>query len=211
MFKSENEIKNEYHGKLDIFFDNFYEYIKEKNNDFSNKEKVLILFEFIYRFKKLPDENLLNSFKDLISSNEKNNNNFNKFDYNKSDLIKISFLLTKWDSISINKQEAINTGDLVANLFIKNGLEKLKSEEIKNILINFCRNKLNPNIELLTHLEPYIIKNILKYDIKSIVAIFYAYLSNFRGTDFFIKTLGFTIKARIKEASIEGMEILFII
>jgi hypothetical protein len=53
-------------------------------------------------------------------------------------------------------------------------------------------------------MEPYIIKNILNYDIKSIVAIFYAYLSNFRGTDFFIKTLGFTIKSRIKEASIDG-------
>ena len=77
--------------------------------------------------------------------------------------------------------------------------------KFKNVLINFSRNKLNPNIELLTHFEPYIIKNLLTYDIKTLVAIFYAYVSNFRGSDFYIKTLGFSISSRIKEASIEGI------
>ena len=204
IFKSEFEIKSESDEKLSLFFEEIYRLVDEKSKELTKKELVLILFEFIYRFKLIiPDKKILNSLKELFSENRQILQS-QIFSYDKSELIKISFLLSKYESLNISKDEAISYLDLIENGLINFGLEQLNLEEIKIIIINFAKNKLNANLELFIHLEPYIIKSILNIDIKTLVTIFYAYLSNYRGSDFFVKTLGFSIKSRIKETSIDG-------
>ncbi len=201
VFKSEGEIKNECENKINIFLDKFIRNIAAKKESFSNKDLMNIAFEYIYRFKQIPLQEIIEKIKNIIKYDElKSSDN----DYNKNDILKFSYLLTKFDSLKLT-EEAEKAYDDLAILLIKRGLENLNKNEIKNILFNFTRNKLPPNIELFSLLEPYIIKEINNFDFKSLIHIFTAYIKNYIGTDFFIKTLGFHLGARLKEANIDGI------
>jgi len=201
VFKSETTIKNDFQNKLNLLLEKLMSNLIAKKESYSNKDLMNITFEFIYRYKKIPSPEMIEAIKNILKYEElKNIDN----DYTKNDLLKFSNILTKFESLKLTEEETIKTYDDLASLLIKRGLENLKNDEIKNVIFNFTRNKLLPNIELLTLLEPYIIREINKFDFKSLTHIFNAYVKNFTGSDFFLKTLGFHLGARLKEASING-------
>ena len=205
VFKSEREIKNECENKISLFLEKIMSNIAAKKESFSNKDLMNIAFECIYRFKQIPSQEIIEAIKNIIKYDELNHPDI---DYNKNDILKFSFLLTKFESLKLLTQEAQNTYDVLSNLLINRGLENLNNDEIKNVMFNFTRNKLAPSQELFTLLEPYIIKEINNFEFKSLIHIFSAYIKNFRGSDFFIKTLGFHLGARFKEANIDGIFII---
>lgn len=202
VFKSETVIKSECENKIEIFLEKINANLIAKKESFSNKELMNIAFELVYRYKKFPSQEIVNAIKNIIKYEELKNMDKN---YNKNDLIKFSFILTKYEVLKITEEEAQKTYDDLADSLIKLGLEKLTIDEIKTIIFNFTKNKFPVNVELFTLLEPYIIKEINSFDFKSLAHVFNSYLKHLRGSDFYIKTIGFHLGARIKEATITGI------
>ena len=208
MFKKETEIKAEIEEKINIFFEKIFQNIlNNQNSIFTSKDYINIIFECVYRFKKIPSSDILKKIQIFLNNPEKKN--FISENFSKNEILKLCFLLCKHENLSIDKLSAKSSLDYLSEILLSTGLENLTNEEIKTVILNYSKNNLNPNIELFTLLEPYIIKGINSFNFKSMVLIFVAYLKNFRGTDFFIKTLGFYVNSRLKEAELNGKIIFF--
>ncbi len=201
VFRSEADIKQESENKLKIFFEKIFNNFTIKLYSFPNKDLMNIAFEFIYRFKEIRNEIILKGFKTIINNNELSEQ---EKEYSISDILRFSFLLTKYDLLKLTVEETQKTYNDLSQLLIKKGLENLNTDDIRRIMFNFTRNQFEVSIDLFTLLEPYIIRDINQYSLKSLIYIFIAYIKNYIGTDFFIKNIGFNIGARLKEANIEG-------
>jgi len=175
--------------------------ISNRLDNYSNIDLMNVTFEFIFRFRKIPIEEIINGVRKIIKNNELKNN---KENFLKNDLMKFSYLLTKFELLKFSENEVQSSFNYLAELFIFKGLQNLNSEEIKKIIINFTKNKFPPNLDLFTLLEPYIIRDINNYEYKSLLIIFSSYIKNFKGSDFFIKTVGFNLGCRLIEANIDG-------
>lgn len=187
--------------KLLLLIEKINEHILNNHNNYSNKDKISITFEYLYRYKTLPDQNIVKSVKKFIEDKELNNK---ETQFSKNEILKFCFLLTKYELIDLKTEQAQESLDTLAELLMITGLEKLTFDEIKILIVNNSKSKLNPHVELFTLLEPHIIKEINNANVKSLIRIFNCYRRSFLGTDFFIKTIGFYIGARVNEANIDG-------
>ena len=91
-------------------------FVDEKG--FGFQEIVVTYFEVLYRFKKeIPKE-----FSDLIFEECKNEENFSDGQFRKEDLIKLTFILSRYKLLLNTKSNAEEAFEVVANQLVKIGL-----------------------------------------------------------------------------------------
>ncbi len=173
-------------------------FVDEKS--FGFQEIVVTYFEVLYRFKKeIPKE-----FSDLIFEECKNEENFSDGQFRKEDLIKLTFILSRYKLLLNTKSNAEEAFEVVANQLVKIGLSNYTKEELLAIIKNLSYRNVFPDLELFTKLEPHILKYINDYEPFSLLNIFCAYLRNYRGSNFIIQTLGFSIASNIRFMNLLG-------
>jgi hypothetical protein len=159
-------------------------------------------FEIYYRLnKEIPKK-----FSDRIFKESSNFENFKDFD--KLDLIKMTHLLSRYQEFGNSKTEAVEGLNTVTKCLLNTDLSELKRNELETIILNLSYKQVNPNIELFTNLEPYVLKYLPEYSLQSLVNIFSAYIRSFCGTNFFLQTLGFTISSQLSNCNIIDLNVL---
>ena len=246
ILKKASQIKEEYQEKLNEFFDNLDNFVKEKN--FSFHEISLVYFECLYRFKReIPknisdiifeesknENNLLNEeieeedkeniieeeiTKDMEEdiegdiTNNKNSfsdginklHNFKDGVFRKSDLIKLSYILSRFRLLLNTKENAEVGIENILRAINKIGLKNFSKEELLALVTNLSYRSIYPDLHFFTKLEPHLLKYFNNYSVSSLVSIFFSYIKNYRGSNFFIQTLGFSISSNLEFCSSKGM------
>ncbi len=154
----------------------------------------------LYRFKKdIPKE-----FSDLIFSESKNKENFLDEKFKKSELIKLTFILSRYKQLLNTKTNAEEALENLSNEILKIGLANYSKGELLALITNLSYRNVYPDLELFTRFEPYIIKYLNEYEPTSLINIFIAYIRNFRGSNFLIQSLGFSIASNLRFLNLRG-------
>jgi hypothetical protein len=157
-------------------------------------------FEVLYRLKKeIPKE-----FSDLIFEESKNEENFSEGQFSKEDLIKLTFILSRYKLLLNNKTNAEQAFEVVTNQLMKIGLANYSKEELLAIITNLSYRNVFPDLVLFTKMEPHLLKYMNDYEPISLINIFCAYLRNYRGSNFILQTLGFSIASNMKYLNLLG-------
>jgi len=191
IISKESEIEDEYEEKLNLFLTELDEIIKEKKMNL--RETVVVYFEVIFRMKR----DIPKDISDMIFEKCKNPENL-KFYFTKMDLIKLSFILSRYNTLLNKRQNAVEGLSNVVNNFIEIGLGNFQKEELLSVIKNLSYKNVYIDLEFFTRLEPYVLKYLNEYKISSIVIIFSIYIKNFIGSDFFLQTLGFSISKNLE-------------
>jgi hypothetical protein len=174
--------------------------VERKNYSFY--EIVMTYFEVYYRLnKEVPKK-----FADRIFIDSMIIENFKDFD--KLELIKLTHLLSRYKEFGHSKKDAFECLNTVVECFLTMDLSTLTKSEVEALIINLSFKQVNPHLELFTYLEPYVLKYIADYSIKSLVNIFSAYVKGYCGTNFFLQTLGYTIASKLPNCNIIDLDIL---
>lgn len=192
MLTKESEIQSEYEETLSAFLSELENIIKEK--DFSLRDYINVYFEIFYRFKKdIPKE-----ISDLIFEESKINENMNKNQFTKVELIKLSYILSRYNILLNKRQNAVEGLSNIVEEFYKIGLGNFTKEELYSIIKNLGYKNIYIDLEFFTRLEPYLLKYLTEYNISTVVNIFTLYMKNFLGSNFFLQSLGLGIATNLK-------------
>jgi hypothetical protein len=192
IISKESEIEDEYEEKLNLFLSELYEIIKEKKMNL--RETVVVYFEVFFRLKR----DIPKDISDMIFEQCRNSENLKNSHFTKMDLIKLSFILSRYNTLLSKRQNAVEGLSNVVNSFIEIGLGNFQKEELLSIIKNLSYKNVYLDLEFFTRLEPYLLKHLNEYKISSIVNIFCIYIKNFIGSDFFLQTLGFSISKNLE-------------
>lgn len=203
ILQKESEVKAELEEKLNLFLEEIVKIISV-GDKLSLRDLVLTFFEIMYRFRKdIPKE-----FSDEIFEKAKNIDNFVNFQ--SLDLIKLSYILSRY-SMALNTLENAQIGlfniTQILSEPVTNESENtnagssmlpiLTKEEILTLVQNLSYRGVYPELEFFTKLEPYILKYLNKYTVESLISIYCSYIRNFLGTNFFLQTVGFSINSNL--------------
>ena len=198
IFKKEEEIKEEYNERINIFLEELEKFVEEKSFDFY--ELVITYFEVLFRFRKeIPKE-----FSDLIFEESKNQENFENGKFKLNELIKLTFILSRYNLLLNTKSNAEEGLDVVTNQIVELGLANLKKDELLALITNITFKNVYSNLELFTKLEPHILKYLNELTPTSLVLIFSSYIRNYCGSNFFIQSIGFSIVSNLNFLSLRG-------
>lgn len=191
VFKKEEQIRAEYEEKLDGFLEELKDFVEAKQFNFH--ELVITYFEVFFRFRKdIPKE-----ISDQIFEESKNLSKFSL-----SDLIKLSYILSKYNLFLNSKASAEEGMKSVTNEIEKIGLMHLTKEQIVTLLENVS--KLTADVEFLTKLEPHILKYLNELSPSALCEIYKNYIKNLCGSNFFIQSIGFSLAANLKFLTTKG-------
>jgi hypothetical protein len=196
----EEEINKTFEENVDKLVEEVDKYVQEK--DFNLKDLVLTYYEIFYRFKK----NIPKDISDKIFIECTEYANIQNFD--KSELVKVSYILSRFKMFLNTKTNAKKALDNVIQSLMKINLNHFSKEEIENLISIFSYNSVHPHLEFFTLLEPHILKYLNDYPIGSLIRIFTSYLHNFLGSNFFIQTVGFAINSNLNKCQLKELIML---
>jgi hypothetical protein len=198
--RKEEDIDKEYNISLEQFLERIANIVEKKNYTFY--EIVMTYFEVNYRMKKdIPQKFIDRIFKDCLNVE-------NLREFGKLELIKLTYLLSRYEDLRVKQQDAFESLNSVIQCLLQMDLSALTKSELEAIILNLSYKQINPDLELFTYLEPYILKYLSEYSLQSIVNIFYAYVKSFCGTNFFLQTLGYSISSKLEYCNIIDFNIL---
>lgn len=200
ILSKESDIQAEFEEKLDSFLSELNDIVGEK--DFDLREIVNVYFEVFFRMKKEFSKEIADKIFELSMNSE------NLKQFTKMDLIKLSYILSRYNLLLNKRINAVEGLSNIVKGFLQLGLGNFTKEELLSIIKNLSYKNVYVDLEFFTRLEPYLLKYLNEYNVSSVVNIFCLYIKNFLGSNFFLQTLGFSIATNLNFLTVKDLVFL---